>query len=740
MFFLFLVGLLSILGQVALLRELTVAFYGIELAYLLAIGIWLLATATGAVAGRRRSLPSPRTVELLFLAFAAVIVLDMVFLRASRVLFSGVPGAYLPFPRQLAAMAVALLPVGFLLGLLFQLAAWIYVAGRRTLALAYAIESAGGLAGGIVATVGFRLGLQTFALSIVCALVAVAGALVRPVLARRRPARWLGLALLAGLLVLAATASSLDDEMTRWNHPGLVASRDTPYGRVTVSGTAGQISVFENDELAFESEGTAAEEFAHLAALQHPAPGRILVLGGGLEGLIAPLLQHRPQSVEYVELDRAMFDLVRPHLARDVHASLDARGVSVRFGDPRRILPNLPPADLILVSMSEPTSGQANRFYTTEFFEQAAAKLGARGVLAFRLRSAENFWMPQLARRMASIYRALRPAFRDVVVLPGATNIVLASREPLVRDPAVLASRLEARQIKARLVTPAYVRYLYTNDRRDEIERTLEQTVAPVNSDVRPICYQYAAMIWLSKFFPEAARADANQLLAGDRASRLQWFAWPGLAALFVLSRIRAPWRRAVLVGVAGLAGMVLETVLILHFQLKNGVVFQDIGVLLMAFMAGLAVGAVAVGRLAGGKAAAGSVSRPLGVAILVAFVAMSLLVAHNVTAGTGSSLISVALLLAADGVLVAAVFAYASLHSERAGGGRRLAARGQSGEGATNRMPEQTSLISPLYAADLVGGSIGSILATLVLVPLAGLDATAQWMAILLAMSLLLL
>ena len=54
--------------------------------------------------------------------------------------------------------------------------------------------------------------------------------------------------------------------------------------------------------------------------------------------------------------------------------------------------------------------------------------------------------------------------------------------------------------------------------------------------------------------------------------------------------------------------------------------------------------------------------------------------------------------------------------------------------------MPEQTSLISPLYAADLVGGSIGSILATLVLVPLAGLDATAQWMAILLAMSLLLL
>ncbi len=40
-FHLFLVGLVSMLAQVVILRELNVAFYGVELIYILAIGAWL---------------------------------------------------------------------------------------------------------------------------------------------------------------------------------------------------------------------------------------------------------------------------------------------------------------------------------------------------------------------------------------------------------------------------------------------------------------------------------------------------------------------------------------------------------------------------------------------------------------------------------------------------------------------------------------------------------------------------
>ena len=50
-FWLLAVGLVTILGQVVLLRELNVAFYGSELIYILAMGMWLLWTAVGAALG-----------------------------------------------------------------------------------------------------------------------------------------------------------------------------------------------------------------------------------------------------------------------------------------------------------------------------------------------------------------------------------------------------------------------------------------------------------------------------------------------------------------------------------------------------------------------------------------------------------------------------------------------------------------------------------------------------------------
>ena len=51
------------------------------------------------------------------------------------------------------------------------------------------------------------------------------------------------------------------------------------------------------------------------------------------------------------------------------------------------------------------------------------------------------------------------------------------------------------------------------------------------------------------------------------------------------------------LAGTAGFAGMVLESTVMLYYQVKYGVLYQDIGVMLMSFMAGLAAGAWVVER-----------------------------------------------------------------------------------------------------------------------------------------------
>jgi len=275
---LFLTGLVSLFGQIVLLRELNVAFYGIELIYLIALGVWMLLTAVGALIGGRR--PSAGRTAVLFLCFALFLPLGVVFLRASRLLLGGVPGAYLPFPRQMAALVIALLPAGLLSGLLFREAAGLHAERGRTLASAYGIESAGGLAGGLLATLCLRYGVQNLPLAVACGLIAVAAALFLFPGKRSRRGRVVAVALTAILIAILYQSPILDRRMTGWNHQGLLATRDSPYGRITATALAGQVSVFTNDALTFETGGTEAELFAHLTALQHPEPRRILVLGG----------------------------------------------------------------------------------------------------------------------------------------------------------------------------------------------------------------------------------------------------------------------------------------------------------------------------------------------------------------------------------------------------------------------------------------------------------------------------
>jgi len=229
------------------------------------------------------------------------VLLEVVFLRSSRTLFGSVPGAFLSFPQQLAALLVALLPMSAVLGLLFQWSARTYVSAGHTLAGAYGIESLGAAAGGLLAALLPRCGAQNLSLAVCCTALAASVAVLRRGCLVLQLAGACVLALSLGMLL---RSGPIDRALTGRNHPTLVDTRDTPYGRVTVTQTDGQVSVFADDRLAFETQGTSAEEFVHLAAIQRPVVRRVLVLGGSLEGLVADVLKHGPARVDVVELDR----------------------------------------------------------------------------------------------------------------------------------------------------------------------------------------------------------------------------------------------------------------------------------------------------------------------------------------------------------------------------------------------------------------------------------------------------
>lgn len=715
---LFVIGLLSILGQVVLLRELNVAFYGVELVYLLALGVWLFMSALGALAAHRRLRPSPNGLTVLFLLFGVSVVLSVVFIRASRVIFAAVPGAYLSFPEQLLAMALSLLPVGVLSGLLFQWAAKMYIRRHKTLIAAYGIESMGGLAGGLLATACLKWGIQNFSAAVLCGAAAVVVAAVyfsgRRSLLFSVPA--LGLA--GFMLSLLWPPLSPDLLMTAWNHTGLVESRDSPYGRVTVTKLDGQVSVFENDAIAFETQGTEAEAFANLTALQHHGPESVLILGGGVEGTVKEILKHSPKRVDYVELNPVLVEAVLPHIPADIRRSFEQPGVRLIVDDPRKFLLGSGRYDLILIGMPEPSSGQSNRFFTKEFFSLCAERLNPLGVVSLRLRSAENFWTPQLRRRTASIYHALASVFPSVLVLPGATDVITASKSPLPIAPDVMVERLEQRKVEARLVSAPYIRYLFANDRFAEVNSTLRASSVQPNTDTRPVGYQYALMTWLAKFFPQLALPDPVEYVEFYvAAGRGYWAAGAVILVLFLLARLRPSWRNAMLVLMAGFLGMVLETVLILHYQVKSGVLYRDIGILLTMFMAGLALGSALFGGRMFREGRRRRSTMWIGAGMMALFGLYCLLIIVQLDAGNLTGLATTAGLLGGLGVLVAGVFGYASLHDSQ----------------------QQDKVVSPLYAADLIGGCLGSILASLVMIPLLGLDLTLQGMTALALFSIVL-
>lgn len=695
---LFAAGALSMVAQVVVLRELVAALYGVELLYVLALGAWLAGTAAGAACGRRVS-PSPGLAAAGCVTLALLVPAEVIVIRMAGPAAGAVPGAYLPFPAQLAWIAVATVLPAALCGLLFPVLA--ALAGRRgwSAGRSYAVESAGAAVAGAAVTVAMGLGASTVQMAILAAGGGVAAAILAAGrwTRRRRIAASLLVAVIVGVSVWKA--KPLDLALLRSMYPAIVDAADTPYARIVISRTGSQVAVAENGAFAFDTEGTNAEAFADLAAVQHARPLRALVIGGGAEGVARALARHGIAAVEDLEVDQRAFELVGTATRADGNPAPAARPVSVIFEEPRRFLERSGSYDLILVAAGEPTSGASSRFYTCEFFGQLARRLTRGGVVAIRLAAAENVWPAPLVRRTASIVGALKQEFPAVEMLAGATLYLFASNEPLTVDPVVLSSRLTGRGLQPRLITPPYLHYLYTNDRRAEVERLIQSlpAVGP-NRDGAPVCYQYAAMTWLSKFYPRlAATSDGPSPVRRP----VVWIAMAGLAlGAAVWVRRSGNRRLGACVGVVGFVGMVLETVLLLRYQIRNGVVYQQVGWLLTCFMAGTAAGAFAAGGAGNGRAwsrRAGTIPfLALGVT-LSAWAAIAWAPATSGLAGTS-------VLLAAAGAAVGASFAVAA----RAWEGRASGA------------------VPMLYGADVAGGAAGAVAAALLLVPAAGLDGSA--------------
>ncbi len=689
------IGFLSILGQIVLLRELNIALYGIELIYLLGLGIWLFWSSIGAILAK--TIPEHTTAQrdILFLIITLLLPIETIFIRAIRPIMKAVPGAFLPFTDQLLIIAITILPICILLGALFIWTTENFIRTRKTLAQAYGLECLGGMIGGLSGTLMLHFGFSNLICGFVCSLVSLALILIN----LKRISQIIAILMSLIFIFSIINWKNLDKISTQWTHPNLAIVTDTPYYRIAVDTLAGQVVVFENNALAYDNESTSAEAFVQIAALHSPHPQNILILGGALFGLIDEVLKLQPLKVICVEYDRKLTQTVQSIIQSPNTDIWRSPKVQMVIEDPRKFLSktntDIPDKfDLILIGMPEPASGQTNRYYTQEFFNLCSKRLKDDGVLAFRLKSAENLWTDQMLKRIGNIYHTLKDVIRNTVILPGTTNLIIASKTALPTELDTLNRRFAHRNIQTRLVTPQLIHYLYTNDRFQQIKDQIAQTKTFINTDAHPLCYHLTTLIWLSQFYPQLFKIDTLAIFNDTNKILLALLI---LIVLIFVKIIRI--EHIFLVGVAGLMGMLLESALLLGYQIRQGILYQDIGILLSAFMLGMTGGAYGVSKIDRIYFRA-KYQKLLVLILLFGIVLLSLISYKFFKNNWFNNLIGYCLGMFFSGFFTAAIFAVIS----------------------NSKSSNNPKIISPLYAADLIGGCLGIIWGSIFIIPILGI------------------
>jgi spermidine synthase len=729
---LMLIGCSAVLGQIVLMREMMAVFNGNEISLGILLATWLFWTAIGSLvcsALAQREGNARSAVAALECLLGISLPLTVWALRWSKSLFQTVPGELVgPLPVLLASL-ICLSLFCVIAGALFVAAARIMriefaVDARRASSAAYLLEAAGSAVGGIIASLVLLRFLSPFQIAgIVLVLNLLMAAVLWLRMSRKQIAGAVAAATLLAVFLLIEVAPRMERlvQAQEWRGFHLLASTDSIYGNLTVIATGNNRSLYENGLiLASTPDESAAEESVHYALLEHPAPRKILLIGGGAGGSVIQALKHPTvERIDLVELDPALIRMARAYLPAD-SAPLDPR-VHLHYADGRAYLNATRDSfDVIIVSLPDPQTAQLNRFYTAEFFRSARDHLAPDGLLALQLRSSEETISPDLAEFLRCINRTLHEVFPNVVAIPGETIHFFAATRPglLTDDPRTLVARLLARHLKTHYVREYFIPFRMMPDRMEQVRGELQPLAATqVNRDFSPIAYYFNTVLWSAQFKP----AYANWLRS---AARVRFSAVLGSTLIVLLSiaallgfaparERRASFAAAGCMAATGFTLMALEIILLLAFQSIYGFLYRQLAILIALFMAGMAVGSwlglrhIRRDHRPACRAVAGT-QFLLALAAPLLILVVSLLASLSGMAAMWLAAQCVFPALAAlSGILGGCQFPLAT-HLYGGSGGRRL---------------------GWLYAIDLLGGCAGALLLSAYLIPVFGFWRTA-WLS----------
>ncbi len=622
----FALGGISIIVQTLLIREFLVVFGGSELTVGVILGLWLLWIAIGARVGAfacsriRRAAGGFFVAVLLGCVWVPVAIL---LIRDVRGLLHPPAGGLIAFWPMVGFVGATLAPFSFMVGFTFPLGLRVFASERdrdaRKIGWIYVVEATGSLAGGVLFTFVLVTHVPGLVNAVCTGLVgvgAVGCALVLLAAPRRFAKIAVSAAVLAtvtGLLVgrLLAREPERQSLARRFDslqtHTEPVVSRDSRYQNIVLSRLGEQYNLYLNGaNAAWFPDEPLHEATANVVLSQHPSPRRVLVIGGGAEGLLEEMLGSHLEKLDYVELDPAVLQVVEGCLPPQDAAALRAPGVTVHHTDGRLYVRTTDERyDLVFVNVPDPSTAMLNRYYTREFYQEVRRILAPGAVVAVRLSAAEAYFAGLKGAYAASILRTLNDVFPYVVLMPQEWSCFFASMQGAVvtTDAERLARRFRRRAVDTQhFRAEAFHSYFYPGAAERFARRLLGRTDVRANTDLRPISYFHNLLLWdeysgsrLRPHLERMQRVGLGRIALVIAALCTVWGSWILLTPGRTAGHRRTNY--LLCVSAAGFAAMGLEVLLIFGFQNLYGYIYQAIGLLVAVFMFGLAAGGAVMNR-----------------------------------------------------------------------------------------------------------------------------------------------
>ncbi len=578
----FYMGFSSILLQITFLRLLLSQFSGNELDIGITLSFWLLYNGMGSIAGKRMHFDRRYAFAVSFL-IVGLIALPTVFgIKAIRVVLSLIPGESVSLGMTIIATAATLLPLCFVNGMQFPLAAS-SIGGRNQAGKVYGLEALGAFTGGLLFT--FFISTRLDAL-LLCLFIALSHILAASLLTKKR------LMLIACAIPLLLFFSlHRTANLLPWQGLNLSQTFESRYGEIAVIGMDEQASVYSNGNLLFSYPNDPVDELhAHLPASLHQAPERILVIGGS-PGILKEFLKYPVSLLDFIEIDPTIIEISLRILKKpeDLAAVRDPRVRIVNI-DGRKFIKGLTERtyDLITLNLPHPTTAGINRFYTSDFFEEVLTSLRQGGILALRMPVSSGYIGRRMQAAQGSVYNSLRSVFPFVALTSAGYGGMYASDNALVTEAGILRDRFVKRGVETRF----FHQYIFDDAFSPHAVRYVRERLADtdmMNTDLRPSAYMYNLMLW-SEMQGSASADFLSFLFQTDRVHMLI------AVFLFLLCVVILSFKNTHRIlyyslFTSGFSGMSFMVAIVLTYQSMHGYVFEMIGLLTALFMLGVWAG-----------------------------------------------------------------------------------------------------------------------------------------------------